>query len=248
MSRPDAGAPPVAPPPNRPFELRTRVVAAVLLVVAGLGLAVVASRSGPPFVTKPAPSSTIETIAPLPAQTTAPDGPAGNPQAAASSIHRIAGLYVLIGAGLMFLALAAVPLMMPQRPRVRRRPGRGLGRTASTLPPVGPPRVKASVLAGAVEVALAALERGPVGDAIVACWVGLEDAAADAGTERLPSETSAELTERVLTEHRVTARTLHRLGELYREARYSRHALGDDVRDDARALFEQVLAELRGAP
>ena len=41
---------------------------------------------------------------------------------------------------------------------------------------------------------------GPVDDVIVACWVRLEDAAAGAGVERLPSETPAELAARVLAD------------------------------------------------
>jgi hypothetical protein len=98
-----------------------------------------------------------------------------------------------------------------------------------------------------VELALARLADGPVTDAIVACWVGLEQAAAQAGTQRRPAETSAELTERVLADHQVTPDTLRRLAELYREARFSGHPLGATVREDARILFEQVRTELRAA-
>lgn len=77
------------------------------------------------------------------------------------------------------------------------------------------------------------LNEGAPANAIIACWVDLEHAVADAGVEKRPSETSAELTVRVLGALDVDGRTLHTLGALYREARFSAHAVGEQQRESA---------------
>lgn len=59
-------------------------------------------------------------------------------------------------------------------------------------------RTKAERLAEAVDRGLRAVERGTPADAVIACWVGLEDAAAAAGVPRNEAETPAEFTLRVL--------------------------------------------------
>ena len=51
-----------------------RAAAAVLAVLAALGLALLASRSGPPFAT-PSPQGTAETIPPAPVRTPPDDEP-----------------------------------------------------------------------------------------------------------------------------------------------------------------------------
>lgn len=84
---------------------------------------------------------------------------------------------------------------------------------------------------------------GPVDDAIIACWVGVEDAAADAGVGRGPAETAAELTVRVLGRLAVPADATRRLLALYRTARYSPHPLGEA---DRRAAVD-ALHEIRAA-
>ena len=81
---------------------------------------------------------------------------------------------------------------------------------------------------------------GAPSNAVVACWVDLEQAVAQVGVERRPSETSAELTIRVLDALDVDRRALRTLGALYREARYSKHPLTEDDRASA----QQALATL----
>jgi Domain of unknown function (DUF4129) len=224
---------------------RARVVAIVLVVAAGLGLALLASRSGTSFYRPPTPtpSPSVSTLPP-PVATTTPFGGKGTPNTT-STINYIAYLYVLLGAAVMFLGLLALPFMFSNRPR---RWWRVFLRRRVRYRPAPPPTVRQrapALLADAVETALATLDEGEVDDAIVTCWLGLERAAAAAGTPRTVAETSAELTERVLTEHQVEAGTLRRLAALYREARYSDHRLGEEQRAEARQLFESVRAELR---
>ncbi|MFF0269273.1 DUF4129 domain-containing protein [Kribbella sp. NPDC004536] len=105
-------------------------------------------------------------------------------------------------------------------------------------------RVKAERLAEAVDTGLAQIDTGTATDAVVACWVALEEAAASAGVPRDPSETPAEFTVRVLGVGGISEPELIRLGELYREARYSTHGSTEAARTEARAALLRLREEL----
>ena len=79
---------------------------------------------------------------------------------------------------------------------------------------------------------------------MIACWVRLERAAAAAGTEREPGDTSTDLVERVLADHAVTAPVLAGFAALYREARFATHVVDEAMRDQARAALRQIRDEL----
>lgn len=102
-------------------------------------------------------------------------------------------------------------------------------------------------LAEAVETGLAEIERGTPSDAVIACWVALEDVAAAAGVARDASETAAEFTVRVLAVDGVSTGELLTLAELYREARYSDHASTEETRTRARAVLSNLRKELTAA-
>ncbi|MGB3827329.1 MAG: DUF4129 domain-containing protein [Ornithinimicrobium sp.] len=70
-------------------------------------------------------------------------------------------------------------------------------------------------------------------NAVVACWVALEDGLSAAGLTASPSETSLDLTLRVLHQWQVPAEALNDLALLYREARFSRHPITEAQRDQA---------------
>ncbi|WP_188835203.1 DUF4129 domain-containing protein [Flexivirga endophytica] len=74
------------------------------------------------------------------------------------------------------------------------------------------------------------LHEGTPSNAIIACWVDLEQSVAAAGVRRRPSETSAELTIRVLDALDIDRPSLRTLGALYREARYSQHPVSETDR------------------
>ncbi|WP_344841551.1 DUF4129 domain-containing protein [Kribbella ginsengisoli] len=103
---------------------------------------------------------------------------------------------------------------------------------------------KAERLAEAVERGLRVVERGTPADAVIACWVGLEDAAAAAGVPRDEAETPAEFTVRVLAVEGVSAPELAVLAGLYREARYSAHPTSEAAREEARAALTRLRADL----
>lgn len=90
------------------------------------------------------------------------------------------------------------------------------------------------------------LLEGTPSNAVVACWVDLEQSVAAVGIERRRSETSAELTIRVLDALDVDRRALRTLGALYREARFSTHPLTERERQAAlnalRALHRSLPA------
>ena len=92
------------------------------------------------------------------------------------------------------------------------------------------------------------LEDGGPGEGVTACWVQLERAAAEAGTHRAQPDTPSELAGRLIDRHDVAPAPLLRLADLYREARYSRHALPESARTEARAALEQIAAELAATP
>ncbi|MGH8793918.1 MAG: DUF4129 domain-containing protein [Stackebrandtia sp.] len=83
--------------------------------------------------------------------------------------------------------------------------------------------------------------------AVIACWLRLEHAAADAGVARLASETPAELVQRVLAACRVDDRALSELADAYRRARYAPHDVDVDLRQRARAALAAVDAQLAAA-
>jgi len=92
-----------------------------------------------------------------------------------------------------------------------------------------------------IDAARAALLGEIPNDAIIACWMRLERDASSAGVPRWSHETAAEFAARVIAEASVDPAPIADLAALYREARFSRHRLGDGER--ARALDALHLVE-----
>lgn len=164
---------------------------------------------------------------------TLPGGPPGSKSPPPANAHAgsVIGtilLDVLLGLlllGLLWI-LAAIVVSLVRRWRERRR--------VSAMGPL--PEVDDAVLdaiATATRRQADRLREGEPSNAVVACWVDLEQSVAAAGVARRPSETSAELTIRVLDALDVDRRALRTLGALYREARYSAHPLTEQDRTTA---------------
>lgn len=85
-----------------------------------------------------------------------------------------------------------------------------------------------------------AATEGSPRNAVVACWVALEDAAEGAGLHRPASETSEEFTVRVLDHWDVDPGTVTELAQLYRTARFSRLELSEEHRIRAITALERV--------
>ena len=221
--------------------LSAAVVSAVLLVVA------VAARSGTPL------SATLRPVQPLRLRLRAAGGrvPADVPGLELPAAGGL--LWFVAGGSLLLVVLLVFGLLMALRAFL----GRPLGisrreRPAAEAVPDAPTaaddelrsRLHGEVMAGLEDLDEASDPRR----AVIACWLRLERAVAEAGAPRRVAETPGELVARVLAEHRVRPGALARLTTLYREARYSTHAVDDDVRRSARAALDDVRRDLTGVP
>lgn len=150
---------------------------------------------------------------------------------------------IVWGLKLLIVAVVALVLFMVIRDLWQRRPQRlpdqaQAGGPLDTLPEV--------LLEGAV-ARMEELETGTPTDAIVACWVRLEEEVAAAGMKQDRSRTSTEVVARVLGQYAVDADALAELAALYREARFSDHALTEADRARARDALTTVHVDLRRA-
>lgn len=149
---------------------------------------------------------------------------------------------IVWGLKLAIVAIVITVLFMVARELWRRRPGPAAPEaptaTIDTLPEV--------LLEGA-GARLEHLATGAPTDAIVACWVRLEDEVTAAGLKEDRSRTSTEVVADVLGEYDVDAEALAELAALYREARFSEHALTEAHRARARDALTTVHVDLRRA-
>ncbi len=95
------------------------------------------------------------------------------------------------------------------------------------------------------EVRYQALSEGDPRNAVVACWVALEDAVHRSGLKQDRSETATELTRRVLGRWDVDQLAITTLSEAYREARFSRHPVTEEQRTLAVDALERIHVDLR---
>lgn len=82
-------------------------------------------------------------------------------------------------------------------------------------------------------------------EAVIACYVRMEAALADAGSPRAATETPLELLRRVLGSYDLPAADVRRLTDLFTEARFSAHPVTDEMRAAARrslAAFSDAMA------
>jgi hypothetical protein len=219
-------------------------VAALALVLAALGLVALGARSDAARFRV----TTVATEPATPVPPTATPSPAGSASPVSTEDpdpgdNRVIGLTAVLYFAVAVLALVAVVVLLAPRTG---RPGWRRRRAEPAAVPDEPAEASTQALAEAVEQGLREVEQGEPTDAVVACWLRLERAAADAGTVRRAAETAGELTARVLAAHRVDPGTLRRLADLYREARFSDHVLGEPERERARQALDQVRRELRG--
>jgi len=101
-------------------------------------------------------------------------------------------------------------------------------------------------LAEGVEAAVDALDRDvPPGDAVVAAWVALEEAAERSGVLREPAQTATEFTLELLDATEADATASRTLLDLYLAARFSGHPITSDDVVRARASLAALGAGVR---
>jgi hypothetical protein len=128
---------------------------------------------------------------------------------------------------LVFIAVALVILLWRSRPQRRQREVDDPDPDMIFLPEV------ADVVMDDAEAQLQALRHGTPRNAIVACWMRLEQSIEAAGLPVRPSDTSEELVVRALSRYALDPRDIRGLAALYREARFSRHEITEAMRESA---------------
>ena len=168
----------------------------------------------------------------LPAEPEADDDDIGTDIIAAV----FAAMLILVALAVAWAIVALVASWIRNR---RRRPRAVPDREFAVLPDGELPVVELDV-----EAQLAALAHGSPRNAIVACWLRLEDDVAAAGLPRHVAETSAEFTTRVLASYALDPSAVIELAALYREARFSLHTMEQADRDRALVALRNVHSSL----
>lgn len=137
----------------------------------------------------------------------------------------VGGLFIVVG---MLLIVAIIALLRSGASRRFRR-----RRSGALAAPGAPLADVAGAVRDDAEHQYAALRGGAPRNAIVACWARLEESATTAGLTVRGSETSSEITRRVLATYVVDDSAINRLAALYREARFSRHEITESMRGEA---------------
>lgn len=81
-------------------------------------------------------------------------------------------------------------------------------------------------------------------DAVIAAWLSLERAIAEAGVRRHPAQTTREFVVAVLGDLDLDRRSVTTLADLYRRALFDDHPLQETDRDQALALLDVLTADL----
>jgi len=139
-------------------------------------------------------------------------------------------VYVLV------MMLRRIRWYQPPKRRWRRRRRQ---QVAFEVLPAAPEQAAEEIVRDA-DRQLELLRDGTPRNGIVACWHRFEVQAEAAGIGREPWETSAEFTIRVLDLVSADVHAVAALSELYREARFSDHELGETARAGAVEALERI--------
>ncbi|QFG67952.1 DUF4129 domain-containing protein [Ornithinimicrobium pratense] len=221
--------------------MTSTVVVTVLLAVGGLLLLVWSSSSGSPLVGAPQgtwgpPPITMQAEPPvdLELETLPPEQAADSPDGPDLNQWIVDAVQLLLLLTLVFGLLHVLRRLLERE----KREG------------TGPPREREEELAALLdasgeEVRYRALTQGDPRNAVVACWVALEDAVQRSGLDQDPSQTASELTGEVLTRWEVDPLAIRDLAAAYREARFSRHPITEGQRRAAVDALERIHHDLR---
>lgn len=149
---------------------------------------------------------------------------------------------IVWGLKLAIVAIIAAVVFLVARELWSRR------READVEPPVatGIDTLPEVLLEGA-GARMAELRSGTPTNAIVACWMRLEEEVAAAGVRLSDSQTSTEVAATVLRDYTVDPSALNELAALFREARFSAHELTEAHRAQAADALTAVHVDLRRA-
>jgi hypothetical protein len=174
-----------------------------------------------------------------------PDQPASAPHDSGKPVKvpQILDIFFLVMLILFALALMYLLFRRIQQARAARR---RIAEAADAVDALDdfPEDLLSENLQRTAERGIARLSEGDARNAIVRCWVMLEDTVAEAGLARDPALTSEEFTAAVLAQYAFTPDVIAELGALYREARFSQHALDEGHRRRAVAALNALRDDL----
>lgn len=220
----------------------------LIVSVAALGVAVIlvaAATTGSPGLVGELPSD--EAASQTSGDPPPPDAPTDRAEDEQAPVERARDLGAWLQELLVFallvvgLVLTSGLLRLLAQGLLRRLPGKQLVLDLEPLPDLEAAR---EALRRDREDHDAALDGSEVRNSIVACWVRLEETAAEVGVTRLPAETSTELVVRFLHAVDIDPRPVGALAALYQEARFSTHPLPADARARAKQALAGIHATL----
>ncbi|MEY9876166.1 hypothetical protein ABH931_005676 [Streptacidiphilus sp. MAP12-33] len=217
----------------------------VMAVATFVGLAILGTRSTQIPYSPPqgvaAPRVTTGTVPPsqYPA-----DPPSSTPPAAGSSIDfkaLLTGFVILVGVVVLIVLVVLVVRWLMARRRVTTDSD---GVVDGGIDGDGTEEALAeAVLAGRAALTDDADPR----TAIIACYAAMERSLDHGGISRRKADTPTELLHRAVQAELVLGGAARTLTELFTEARYSTHPMGEHQRDQARAALEDIGRHLAAA-
>ena len=175
------------------------------------------------------------------------------PSAHRSTASAVVYAVVLVAMLVVFLTGLWVLWMLLRSVWARRR-SPAPGPSDESNPQPFPAVADQDQVAEALDTGLGALDTGLVdladtsGDprrAVIACWVRMEQAAEQAGVQRLAGDAPADLVSRLLNAYQVDGVVLDAFAEVYRTARYATHTVDETMRAAAVSALRQVRDALR---
>ncbi len=230
-------------------RLRGLAAGGAIVVVATLLMLLASVQGVPQFRTVP-PAQATQTAAPAPSASATseplPELPADADPGAVRTV-------ILILLGLVAAALLALLVVVVTRALRRAWENRELDvregaviSAASATPAAADAQPDAAVIQRGIVAALQRIdEPAAAGDAIVAAWVGVEEAAADSGVARGVSETAGEFAVRIIARRSAIEVDARRLLALYERVRFGGYAATEADRAEARRLLERIEREWR---
>lgn len=229
--------------------VRGLVATAAVTTVAALLMLLASVQGVPQFRAVPQPQAT-RTAEPTPEPTTTgeplPNLSGDSDPGAVRTVILI--LVALAVAALLALFVATVVRSLRRAWESRElevREGTALA-AASTGAAAVEAQPDATVIHRGIAAALRRIdERAEPGDAIVAAWVGVEEAAADSGVVRGVSETPGEFAVRIIARRSAIDGDARRLLALYERVRFGDYVATEADRADARRLLGRIEGEWR---
>ncbi|MFK4835900.1 DUF4129 domain-containing protein [Microbacterium sp. ZW T2_14] len=241
--------PPLRSRPERTGLARGLVVAAGVVLVSTLIMVLAGVQGVPRFRAVPLPQATRSTEpVPEPSATGEPlPEPPGDADPAAAGQLIVLILWLVAAALLALLVVAVVRALRRawQSRALREREGAAVTPTNATAA-TAEAQPDAAVIQRGIAAALRRIhDPAEPGDAIVAAWWGVEEAAADSGVVRGVSETPGEFAVRIIARRSAIAEDARRLLALYERVRFGGYSATEADRAEARRLLERIEREWR---